>query len=232
MTPAGAGAEAIVAELGSLGSEKNRAGMAHYGIRTDRAFGISLATLTPIARRLGRNHGLARDLWRTGWHEARLLAIMIDNPRLVTRAQMNRWAAAFDSWDLCDQACSRLFARTPYAEDAIQDWAKDEREFVRRAAFALIAAYGVHGKRVPDARLAQFLPVIERYAKDDRNFVRKAVNWALRQIGKRSVALHEPALALAQRLAQSGNTSARWIGRDAVRELTDPVQMARIRKRG
>ena len=225
-------AAAIVAELRTLGSEKNRAGMARYGIRTDRAFGISLATLTPIARRLGRSHALARDLWRTAWHEARLLAVMIDDPALVTRAQMDRWTAALDSWDLCDQACSRLFSRTPFVEDAIRNWAKDDREFVRRAAFALLAAYGVHGQKVPDARLARFLPLIERHATDDRNFVRKAVNWALRQIGKRSMGLHAPALAVAKRLAESDNATARWIGRDAVRELTDPIQIARVRKRG
>jgi 3-methyladenine DNA glycosylase AlkD len=223
--------EAVIAELSALGSAANRAGMARYGISTEKAFGISMATLKPIARRLRRNHCLARALWASGWHEARLLAALIDDPGQVTPAQMDAWTADFDSWDLCDQACSKLFVRTPFVEAKIAKWAKDKREFVRRAAFALLAAYTVHGNAVPDQSLLAYLPLIERCATDDRNFVRKAVNWALRQIGKHNSTLHRPALALARRLADSDHKAARWIGKDAVRELTDPVQLARIAAR-
>ena len=224
-------APAVLKELRALGSAENRAGMARYGINTGRAFGISMATLKPIARRLKRNHDLAQALWASGWHEARLLAALIDDPKQVTPAQMDAWTADFDSWDLCDQACSKLFVRTPFVEARIAKWAKDNREFVRRAAFALLAAYTVHGKTVPDETFLAYLPLIERHATDERNFVRKAVNWALRQIGKRNSTLHAPALALARKLSESDDKTARWIGKDAVKELTDPVQLERIAAR-
>jgi 3-methyladenine DNA glycosylase AlkD len=224
-------AKAILAELKSLGSEENRAGQARFGINTKRAYGVSMASLRPIKRRLKRDHELAAALWETRVHEARILAALIDEPKKVTPEQMDAWVAEFDSWDLCDQVTSKLFARTPYVEKKIEKWAKDSNEFVRRAAFALLAAYTVHGKDVPDADFLKFLPLIEKHSKDPRNFVKKAVNWALRQIGKHSVALHGPALALAEKLAASDDKTARWIGKDAVKELTDPVQIARIKAR-
>ncbi|MCB1490160.1 MAG: DNA alkylation repair protein [Bauldia sp.] len=223
--------QAIIAELRSLGSEANRVGMARYGINIDRAFGVSITQLRPIARRLGRDHDLATALWASGYHEARLLAAFVDEPAKVTSARMDAWAADFDSWDLCDQVCSNLFARTPFVGEKIAAWADDDREFVRRAGFALLAAHTVHGKGVPDERFAAFLPLVERHASDPRNFVKKSVNWALRQIGKHSMALHAPALELAERLAGSDDRTARWIGRDAVKELSDPVQIDRIRQR-
>jgi 3-methyladenine DNA glycosylase AlkD len=221
----------VLDELRALGSETNRAGMARYGINTERAFGISMAQLRPIARRLKRNHALALALWRSGFHEARLLAALIDEPNKVTPEQMDLWAGDLDSWDLCDQACLKLFVKTPFVEDKIVQWADDDRTFVRRAGFALLAAYTVHGRNVPDDRFAAFLDLVERHATDPRNVVKKAANWALRQIGKHSIALHGPALAVAERLVASHDKTARWIGRDAVRELTDPVQVERIRAR-
>ena len=221
-------AKAVLAELKAMGSEENRAGMARFGINTDDAFGISMTALRPLARRHRRDHDLALALWATGKHEARILAVLIDDPKLVTPTQMDEWAADFDSWDLCDQACMKLFAATPYAAQKVRKWSKDKREFVRRAAFALIAGYAVHAKKAPDEELLPFLELIEGAADDDRNFVKKAVNWALRQIGKRSVALHAPALSLAEELAGSDDKTARWIGRDAVKELTDPKQLARL----
>ena len=199
-----AAVDAVVAEIRALGSEKNRAGMARYGINTSRAFGVSMTALAPIAGRHRRDHELAAALWRTGWHEARVLAVLVDDPKAVTPKQMDQWAADFDSWDVCDQACMKLFARTPFVDDKVRQWAEDQREFVRRAAFALIAGYTVHAKKAPDEVFLAFLPIIEKHATDPRNFVKKAVNWALRQIGKRSLALHGPALALAERLAASG----------------------------
>jgi 3-methyladenine DNA glycosylase AlkD len=221
----------ILAELRSLGSAENREGQARFGIETARAYGVSIANLRPLARRLGRNHELAAALWATGVHEARILAAFVDEPGKVTPAQMDAWAAEFDSWDLCDQVCGDLFDKTPYAEKKIAKWAKDKREFVRRAAFALTASYSAHAKTVPDATFLPVLDLIERHSTDPRNFVRKAVNWALRTIGKRSTELHAPALALAKKLAASDDRAARWIGKDAVRELSDPKQIARIAAR-
>ncbi len=222
---------AILAELKSLGSEENRAGQARFGINARRAYGVSMPNLQSIKRRLKRDHDLAAALWETGVHEARILAALVDEPRKVTPAQMDSWAADFDSWDLCDQVTSKLFVRTLHAEKAVKRWVKDNREFVRRAAFALLAAHTVHGKDLPDSDFLQYLPLIEKYATDPRNFVRKAVNWALRQIGKHSLALHAPALALAQKLAASDDKTARWIGKDAARELSNPVQIARLKAR-
>lgn len=221
-------AEAVLAQLTALGSEENRNGMARFGINTDRAFGVSMTAMRPIVRQYRRNHALAAELWDTGFHEARILAALIDEPKQVTPEQMDAWVAKFDSWDLCDQACMKLFAATPFVAKKVEQWSRDEREFVRRAAFALIAGYAVHAKKVSDEAFVPFLSVIERHADDGRNFVKKAVNWALRQIGKRSSSLHPQALALAEKLAESDNRTERWIGRDAVTELTDPKQLARL----
>ena len=221
----------ILAALQARGTERNRQGMARFGINAERAFGVSMSGMADLARRYRRRHDLAQELWATGRHEARILAALIDEPDRVTRRQMDRWAAAFDSWDLCDQAAMKLFARTPFVADRVAIWARDPRELVRRAAFATIAGYAIAAKDAPDETLRPFLQIIEQGATDERNFVKKAVSWALRQIGKRSLALHAPALALARRLAESDEPAARWIGRDAVRELTDPAQRARIERR-
>jgi len=190
-----------------------------------------MASLLPIARRFRRDHALAKALWETGIHEARILAVLVDDPAQVTPRQMDDWAAAFDSWDLCDQACMKLFVHTDFVGEKIPAWAEDEREFVRRAGFALLAARAVHAKNAADADFAALLPLIERHAGDPRNFVKKAVNWSLRQIGKRSVGLNRQALGLAIRLADSLDKTRRWVGRDAVRELSDPKQLARLKER-
>ena len=221
--------DAVLAELRALGSEEGRAGMARFGINTEKAFGVSMAAARPLARKYKRQHDLALGLWATGIHEARILAALIDDPKLVTKKQMDAWAAEFNSWDLCDQACMKLFAKTPYVAEKVAKWAKDKREFVRRAAFATIAGYAVHAKRATDDEFLPFLKLIEAHATDPRNFVKKAVNWALRQIGKRSKALHAPALALAEKLAACEDKTARWIGKDAVKELSDPKQIARLK---
>jgi 3-methyladenine DNA glycosylase AlkD len=221
----------LVAEVRGHGSDKNRAGMARFGINTERAFGVSMEVLKTIARKHRRDHELAAALWESGYHEARILAALVEDPARVTPKQMDLWAADFDSWDLCDQASMRVFARTSHVNQKVVKWAKDKREFVRRAAFATIAGYAVAGKKVAEAEFIAFLAVIEDCSSDERNFVRKAVNWALRQIGKRSPSLHGPALALARKLAASDDKTARWIGKDAVRELTDPAQLARIAAR-
>jgi 3-methyladenine DNA glycosylase AlkD len=221
-------ARAIVAELRSLGDPAAREGQARFGIQTRRAFGISVAKLRAIARRKGRDHGLAQALWASGFHEARLLAAFVDEPVAVTEEQMEAWAAEFDSWDLVDQCCSNLFDRTPWAYPKAAEWAGREEEFVKRAGFALMAALAVHDKVAPDERFLPFLALVEREAGDPRNFVKKAVNWALRQIGKRSLALNRAAVQTALRIQAAGR--GRWVASDALRELRNEAVVGRIRR--
>ncbi|MDP2122389.1 MAG: DNA alkylation repair protein [Hoeflea sp.] len=216
----------ILAWLEAHGSADNIAGMARFGIGTERALGVGNAALRPFARTLGHDHERALALWRTGIREARLLALFTDEPGRVSPAEARDMAKDFDSWEIVDAAAD-LFVEAGL-DGLIEFFATDEREYVRRTAFAMIAAASVHRKTDPDATLLAYLPLIEAHATDPRNFVRKAVNWALRNIGKRSLALHGPALALAQKLAGSDDKTARWIGRDAVRELADPDRIAMI----
>jgi 3-methyladenine DNA glycosylase AlkD len=193
--------------------------MARYGIPSERAFGLSVGALQKEARRLGRNHDLAIALWNTGWYEARLLACFVDESARVTPAQMNRWCRDFDSWAVCDTACFALFDRTPHAWRKVSEWGRRPEEFVKRAGFALLASLAVHDKSAPDARFARQLPLIERGAADDRNLVKKGVSWALRTIGRRSRTLNAASLKVARRLSASKHAGARWVGRDAYREL-------------
>jgi 3-methyladenine DNA glycosylase AlkD len=222
---------AVLAWLRRHGSERNVAGMARYGIVAKRVFGVSMGTMQPLARRLRPNHSLALALWQSGWYEARLLAALIDDPALVTRSQMNRWAASFENWADCDTVCFHLFDRVPFAYAKAAQWATSRREFVRRAAFALMAALALHDKAAADSRFLPFLPMIERAASDERNFVKKGVNWALRGIGRRSAATHAAAVKVARRLADSGDPSARWVGKDALRELTSAPVLRRLSER-
>jgi 3-methyladenine DNA glycosylase AlkD len=206
-----------------------REGMARFGINPDRALGVRIPDLRRLAKEIGTDHRLALALWRTGVHEARILASMIDDPAKVTERQMESWVADFDSWDLCDQCCGNLFDRLPFAYGKAMEWADRDEEFVKRAAFALVAWSAVHDKTADDRVFLEFLPVIEREAADDRNFVKKAVNWSLRQIGKRNRRLHRAAVASARRLTRQQNSiSARWIGTDALRELTGEAVMKRL----
>lgn len=223
----------IVAWLERRGTQRNRDGMARYGITVERnrVFGVSLETMRSLVKRLGRDHLLAEALWRAGWHETRLLAAFVDEPGRVTVAQMDRWARGFDNWAICDGCCFHLFDRTAHAWNRIEAWSDDDREFVRRAAFALLASCSVHDKQAPDAPFLHGLALCERAATDPRNFVKKAVNWAIRSIGKRSRELHGPALALALRLAASPDATSRWIGKDAARELSSPAVRTRLRAR-
>jgi len=211
--------ETILAQLQRWGKEENRAGMARYGIQTDHAFGVPMPTLRTYAKTLGKDHELAGALWQTGVHEARILATLIEKSDQVTEAQMEAWVRDFDSWDVCDQCCSNLFDKTPFAFDKAVEWSNREETFVKRAGFVLMAALAVHRKKVADAAFRPFFALIEREAWDERNFVKKAVNWALRQIGKRSPALCNEAIAVAGRTLQQPHPSARWIARDALREL-------------
>jgi 3-methyladenine DNA glycosylase AlkD len=206
-----------------------REGMARFGINPDRALGVRIPDLRRLAREIGTDHGLALALWRTGVHEARILASMVDDPARVTERQMESWVRDFDSWDLCDQVCGSLFDRTRFARRKARQWAGREEEFVKRAAFALVAWMAVHDRGADDRFFLGFLPVIERHATDGRNFVKKAVNWALRQVGKRNHSLNRAAVRTARRLARSENRFARWVGTDAVRELTGPAVRERVR---
>ncbi|MDA4844347.1 DNA alkylation repair protein [Hoeflea sp. E7-10] len=201
--------------------------MARFGIDTELALGIRNAELRPLARKIRRNHERALDLWQTGIREARLLACFSDEPTKVTVDQAWAWVAEFNSWEVVDHAAA-LFVEAELHDAIIEPFAADEREFVRRAGFATMAWGAVHLKKHPDSVMLAWLPLIERHAKDQRNFVKKAVNWALRQIGKRSLGLHEPALALAEKLAASDDRTERWIGKDAVKELTAPKTFDRL----
>ena len=221
-------ADEVLTQLRSVGNPRNREGMARYGINVESALGVSVTELRKLARRLGRDHRLASGLWKTGVHEARILAALVDEPEKVTPAQMERWARGFDSWDLCDQVCSNLFDRTPFAYEKATEWAGRDEEFVKRAGFALMAALAVHDKEAGDEDLAAFLPIIEREADDERNFVKKAVDWALRQIGKRSRALNLAAITSAESIGTMDSRAARWIARDALRELRSEAVQSRL----
>lgn len=221
-------AENIVVALKRMGKPAVRDGMKRFAIPAHNAFGISVGDLRKYAKGLGRNHSLAADLWQTGWYEARMLACFVDDPKLVSPVQMDRWAKDFDSWAICDTACFHLFDRTPHAWSKVRQWAKRKTEFVRRASFALLASMALHDKTGPHEPYAEALLLIEKYSDDDRNFVKKAVNWALRAVGQRSRPLHAASVALAQRLAVSENSCTRWIAKDALRELNGPIVAKRL----
>lgn len=223
-------AESIIKELESLSNPEVKAGQAKFGIETSRAFGIQIPVLRKIAKRIGRDHKLVLELWETGYHEGRILATMIDDPAKVTKKQMNAWVKDFDSWDVCDLCCSNLFSWTPYGHEKAIEWCVKKEEFVKRAGFALMAALSVHDKTAEDARFEKFFPFIKSQSIDERNFVKKAVNWALRQIGKRNRSLNQKALIVAKEIDSIESKSARWVAKDAIRELTNPKTVSRIKE--
>ncbi|HWC96369.1 MAG TPA: DNA alkylation repair protein [Candidatus Sulfopaludibacter sp.] len=197
----------------------NVAGMARYGISSKGTLGVPVPVIRGLARESGKSHELALELWASGVHEARILATIVDEPARVTAVQMNRWVRDFDSWDVCDQACQNLFRYTPRAFQKAAEWSRARPEFVRRAGFSLMAGLAVKAKTAPDAAFEAFLPLISAAASDDRNMVKTAVNWALRQIGKRNPRLRQQAIATAEEIRAQGSRSARWIAADALREL-------------
>lgn len=212
-------------------SQAYRDGLARYAIPSERAFGVPMGSIQALAKRLGRDHELAAALWDSAWYEARLLASYVDDPTWVTPAQMDRWARDFDNWAVCDTVCFALFDRSPHAWRKIEQWAPRRDEYVRRAAFALLASKTVHDKQADDALFLHGLELIEAHADDERNFVKKAVNWALRSIGKRNAVLHTAAHETATRLAARKEPAPRWIGKDALRELNSASVIARLAKR-
>ncbi len=218
-------AQQIISHLRELGSESNLAGMARYGISTDRAFGVKMGDVQALARQHRGDHKLALELWDSGYREARLLAANIADPEQMTPELMDAWVADFDSWDVCDTTCGKLFKKTPRAYDKARQWAQSEREFTRRAGFALMAYLALKSSKLRDDNYEPFLDLITSAATDRRNLVKKAVNWALRQIGKRNPALNQRAVAVAEGLIATGDKTARWIANDALRELhSDQVQ--------
>ena len=220
----------VVRTLERMGDRSRLEGMARFGIDTGRAVGVTVTELRRFARDLGRDHELAAALWASGVHEARLLASLVDDPDMVSEAQMEAWVADLDSWDVCDGVCGNLFDRTSFALDKAVEWSSREPEFEKRAAFALMASAAVHRKDLPDAAFASLLPVIRAQATDERNYVKKAVSWALRQIGKRSSGLNPRAIRTAEQIERIDSRAARWIARDALRELRSDAVQARLRK--
>lgn len=222
---------AVLRELKSLADPKVRAKMAYFGVNVPKAHGISVPVLHALARRIGKGHRLAQDLWATGIHEARILATLISESDKVTAAEMERWVSDFDSWDVVDAACCYLYAGAKPAWSKAMAWSRRREEFVKRASFSLIAYLSYKDKASPDERFVRFLRVIEREAHDERNFVKKAVNWALRNIGKRSARLNREAIRAADRIHRQPSRAARWIAADALRELKSAAVQKRLQRK-
>jgi len=223
-------ADEVMHRLRELANPADLAGMERFGITTEHSIGgITAPKLQKLAREVDRDHDLVLDLWPSGIREARLLACMVDEPKKVTEAQMDEWVIGFDSWDICDCCCGYLFDKTAHSYRKPFEWSEGEEEFVKRAAFSLIAYLAVHDKKVPDERFLEFLPLIKREATDDRNFVKKAVNWALRQIGKRNLRMNAAAIEVAREIKDIDSRSARWIAADALRELTGAAVQERLK---
>lgn len=222
-------AEGVLAALSRLAEPDHRRGMARFGIETGQALGIPIPSLRRLARSLGRDHQLALKLWDSGVHEARILAGMVADPNQVTSGQMDSWSKDFDSWDLCDQVCNNLFDRTPLAYGKALDWSSAEPTFVKRAGFVLMAVLAAHDKQAPDGAFLSFFPAIRAQANDSRNFVKKAMDWAVRQMGKRNLSLNAAALNLCTELESLGQSAA-WIARHARRELISPAVQERLQR--
>ncbi len=223
-------ASQIIIHLRKKGNTRNLAGMAKFGINTKNACGVPIPVLRKLARNIGPHHALALDLWNSQIHEARILAAYIDDPLRVSEKQMEEWVADFDSWDVCDQVCGNLFDRTDFAHRKALEWSRHRGEYVKRAGFALMATLAVHDTRAGYASFEKFFPSMVRECADERNYVKKAVNWALRQIGKRSMALNRKAIEVAREIAAIDSSSAKWIAADALRELESERVQKRLRE--
>lgn len=220
--------EQILKQLQALASPAQVEGMVRFGISSTNTLGLSMKTLHTMAKAIGKDHQIAGELWASGIHEARILAALVDDPVKVTGRQMDAWVKEIDSWDVCDQCCMNLFVNTPAAYQKALHWSTRRHEFVKRAGFALMAVLAVHDKKAPDSHFLPFLLRIQAEAADERNFVKKAVNWALRQIGKRNSALRHRAIEAAEELIKSSSPAARWVASDALRELNNAKTLKRI----
>ena len=220
----------VLDKLQSMAHPEQLTGMAKYGITIEQRLGVSVPDMRQLAREIGRDHKLALDLWRTGIAEARIVAAMVGDPVKLTEEQMEDWVKGINSWDVCDQVCMNLFEKNQLAWKKIVDWSEREEEFVKRAAFSLIACLAWHDKEASDEKFIELLPVIIRAATDERNFVKKAVNWALRNIGKRNLNLNEAAINTAKEIKRLDSKAARWIAADALRELESDAIQSRLRR--
>jgi 3-methyladenine DNA glycosylase AlkD len=220
----------VMQRLKSLSDPEAVKGMARFGINPENTYGVSVPNLRKLAKEVGRDHALAQELWASGVHEARILASMVDEPKLVTEEQMEAWVRDFDSWDVCDQVCMNLFEKVPVAWRKVGEWSQREEEFVKRTAFALIACFAWHDKGAVDEKFIELMPVIVSGASDERNFVRKAVNWALRNVGKRNQNLNKAAIETAREIQSIDSKAARWIAADALRELSGEAVQKRLAK--
>ena len=222
-------AKIILKDLKELGDPQFLPDMEYFGINTEFAFGIRIPHLRKLAKTIGKNHKLALELWTSGYHEARILSSMIGDPKLLTKTQMNNWVKDFNSWDLCDQCCNNLFVYSRHAYDKSLEWHTKKKEFTKRAGFVLMAVMAVHKKDYADTIFEEFLPLIKREATDERNFVKKAVNWALRQIGKRNIRLKKMAIKAAEEIYKINSKSAKWIASNALSELMNEKTRIRMK---
>jgi 3-methyladenine DNA glycosylase AlkD len=209
----------VIEQLRQSADASRLEGMSRYGIDVSSAFGVTMPEIRKLAKAIKKDHALALELWETGIRECQILASLVDDRKQVSKQQMDNWVSDFNSWEVCDQVCGNLFVRTPYAIEKALEYSLSEKEFIKRAGFVLMAEMQVHNKKVSNEELLQFFPIIEREAWDDRNFVKKAVNWALRQMGKRNKELHKVAVQCAKRIAQQESKAAKWIAKDALNEL-------------
>lgn len=227
-----ASVEDVLEKLKARARPEKIEGMVRYGMSADRRLGVAVPDMRKIAKETGKDHRLALELWKTRIPEAMMVASMVDIPEEVTEGQMEEWVKDFNSWDLCDQVCMNLFDKTPFAWKKVLDWSTRNEEFVKRAAFALIACLAWHDKDAPDEKFIELIPIIKQGATDERNFVKKAVNWALRNMGKRNQSLNEAAIGAAKEIREMASKAARWIASDAIRELTSDTAQQRLRKKG
>ncbi|WP_298683475.1 DNA alkylation repair protein [uncultured Methanomethylovorans sp.] len=223
--------KSIILELKFLSNPSALQGMASFGITPGKAYGVAIPELRRIAKSIGKDHELAASLWAYGYRETQILASMVDDVRYVTEEQMEQWVSEFDYWEICDQCCMNLFEDMPCAYDKAAEWSHREEEFVKRAGFVLMARLAVSDKEASDERFIAFFPIIKEGASDKRNFVKKAVNWALRQIGKRDLSLNSLTIELAEELQQTDSISARWVATDAIRELTGEKVQQKLRSK-
>jgi len=223
-----ASVEEVLKKLESQAMPDKVQGMARYGMTAERRLGVSVPDMRSIAKETGKDHDLALRLWKIGIPEARIVAAMVDRPEELTERQMDEWVAGFNSWDVCDQVCMNLFRKSPLAWKKIIEWSEREEEYVKRAAYALIACLAWYDKEAGDQRFIGLFPVIKRGATDERNYVRKAVSWALRNIGKRNRKLNRAALEVAEDIGQMDTRAARWIASDVKKELSSEVVQKRL----
>ena len=221
----------VIKKLKANSSKKNIEGMARFGIDTSNAIGVSMPVVRKIAREIGKDHNLALQLWDSGIHEARILAAIIDEPNKVSEKQFEKWVAGFNSWDVCDQCCGNLLDKTRFAWKKAVELTSRKEEFEKRTGFVLMATLSVHDKEADDKKFEHFFPLIKKHATDERNFVKKAVNWALRQIGKRNIALNKKAITAAKEIIKIDSRAAHWIATDALRELQGEAVQKRLREK-